>query len=236
LNGNDEIAFAAYVYLPTGPAYGLFVFSGGKLLRLLGSGDPAPGGGDFVRLWYTSFNDAGAVAFSASTSSTGPWGIYLWSQGNVRAIAQSGDPAPGGGTLDFPGNRTFITSLNGLSEVAFEANLSTSNRGVFFYSEGAVSSIARPGDPTPEGETITSADSPSLNDAGQVAFRARISSGFGTYLFSDGTVSRVAAPGDPAPGGGTFTYVAPSGLNASGQVACTGGVPAYGAFLATPVR
>jgi len=235
LNSRDEIAFAATGSFPQ--FYGVFLFSGGQLGRLFGTGDPLPGGGSLTSCWYASLNDAGQVAFTASASSVGPWGIYLWSEGSIQAIAQSGDPAPGGGTFDFPGNRIFSSSLNSLGYVAFEANLSTGGRGIFLFANGVINSIARPGDPAPGGEAFTSAFTPSLNDLGEIAFPANTPSGFGVYFYSEGNVVKVAGAGDPAPGGGNFVSANGPWLTATGQLAFTGSLSeGSGVFLATPIR
>jgi hypothetical protein len=228
-NNNGEIAFVGSVF----PSYrsGLYVGSG-AFRRLVSSGDPAPGGGTFTSFVSSvSLNDSGQLLFSASVSAPGRSGIFLWSDGSVRAIAQTGDAAPGGETF-FSFFRQ--QSLNASGQVAFDANLSSGSWGVFLFSAEIVSSIAQSGDPAPGG-TVALADLPSLNDAGQVALRALVGARTGLYLFSQGQLSTIVLDGDPAPGGGTFAFVNFPHLGAQSQVAFWGGVAgSTGAFLATP--
>jgi len=237
INNRGEIAFAAMLF-PTSLGYGLFSFSKEQSQRLLATGDPAPGGGSFLFFFSASLNDVGQLAFLASTAPTGRWGIYLWSEGSAQTIAESGGPAPGGGTFDFDSPAPiFAPSLNHPGQVAFAARLSTGNSGLFLFSDRVIRSIVRPGDPVPGGGTFDWADSPSLNEVGQLAFRALGPTGIGAYLYTGGSIVKVVAPGDPAPGGGTFTYAAASMLNAQGLIAFTGALPeGSGAFLATPIR
>ena len=61
-------------------------------------------------------------------------------------------------------------SLNDAGEVAFSAFTSLDDDdGVYLYSGGTLSKVARPGDPAPGGGTLTFADGPRLNAQGQVA-------------------------------------------------------------------
>jgi hypothetical protein len=43
-----------------------------------------------------------SLVFSALVTPPGRSGIFLWLEGSVQAIAQTGDPAPGGDTFNFP--------------------------------------------------------------------------------------------------------------------------------------
>src|SRR5260370_14445107 len=107
--------------------------------------------------------------------------------------------------------------------------------GVFLFSGGVLSSIARSGDPAPGGGTIAGASSPSLNDAGQVALLATVGSRGVIYLFSDGVLNTIVGGQDPAPGGGVFAFVNSPQLDARSRVAFVGAVSGTtGAFLATP--
>jgi len=230
LNDKGEIAFLAGVF----PSNTLGLYVGSDVFRrLVSEGDPAPGGGTFTRLaFFVSLNDSGQVLFNASVAAPGRSGIFLWSDGSVRAIAQVGDAAPGGGTFSSFSQQ----SLNASGQVAFDARLSQGS-GVFLSSGGVVSSIVRSGDAAPDG-TISSADSPSLNDAGQVALLATVRNQVGVYLLSGGLLSTIVRERDPAPGGNTFALLRSPRLDEQSQVAfladVSGGAGASGAFLATP--
>ena len=229
LNNKGAVAFIGAV--SPSNRYGLYVGSG-VFRGLVSTGDPAPGGGTFYMFNSVSLNDSGQVLFSAWVDAPLRTGVFLWSEGSVQAIAQTGDAAPGGGTfLSFSQQ-----SLNASGEVAFDAIFSTRGPGVFLFSRGVVSSIARWGDPAPGG-TISSANSPSLNDAGQVALRAVVGNRVGVYLLSRGLLNTIVREGEPAPGGDTFASLQSPRLNAQSQVAFLGGVSSStGAFLATRQR
>jgi hypothetical protein len=240
INRSGDVAFVANALLPS--RSGIYLFSNPDFRGLAALGDPAPGGGTFSYFSWLSLNDQPQVALAASVTAPGRPGLFLSSQDMVTAIAQSGDPAPGGGTFNFPFApnsiyQTYAPSLNNSGDVAFGAPLSSGDSGVFKFSGGEITSIARAGDPVPGAGTIFYADTASLNDAGQVAFFFYGTPNFGAGFFSEGTRSAVALVGDPAPGGGTFTYVSTSALNASMQIGLSGGVPdGYGVFLANPIR
>src|SRR6185312_15075285 len=67
----------------------LFLFSNGALNRLVGPGDPAPGGGTFSILLGATINQSHQVTFQAFTT-TGADGIFLLSAGTITKIVASG--------------------------------------------------------------------------------------------------------------------------------------------------
>src|SRR5689334_19978015 len=76
-------------------------FSNGILTRLVGAGDPAPGGGAFSILLSPAINSSGQIAFQAFTS-TGADGIFLFSNGVTTKIITSSDIFPDGVPFGFP--------------------------------------------------------------------------------------------------------------------------------------
>ncbi len=238
MNSTGNVVADGTVSLPG--SSGLFRFSGTGTLAIVQVGDAAPGGGPFTEIGPGSMNDAGDVALVAFVSAPGHSGIFLWSADTLQAIAQTGDAAPGGGTLEFLKLNEFdyTPSVNSIGQVAFAANVNpTATEGVFLYSDGQLSGIARLGTAGPGG-TFFDALLPSLNDTGHVAFVGDTTSFSGTFLFANGTISKVAFAGDPAPGGGTFTFpgLASVALDNQGQVAFDGALSTggFGVFLATP--
>jgi len=226
LNNEGEIAFVGAV--SPSNRYGIYVGSA-EFRGIVSTGDPAPGGGTFTLFQSVSLNDSGQVLFSASVAVPSRSGIFLWSDGSVRAIAQAGNGAPGGGTF----LSVSQPSLNASGQVAFHGSLFRSS-GIFLSSGGVVTSIARSGDPAPGG-TISAVACPSLNDAGQVALLATVGGRAGIYLSSEGALNTIVRQGDPAPGGSIFTSFRSPRLNARSQVAFMGVVSgSTGVFLATP--
>jgi hypothetical protein len=234
MNDSYQVAF---VGLLSSGKPGVFLSSGGKISKIAVLGDPAPGGGAYLDFDSPSINNAGQVVFAADVSLSGRSGIFLYSDGKIAAVVQEDDPAPGGGRFDF----VDLASLNDDGRVAFfgEVTGGGGQSGIFLWSGGDLSVIARHRDPAPGGGTfvLSTAQSifaPSLNAAGQVAFAAGLSTGStGVFLFADGNLSQIARPGDLAPGGGTFTFADSASLNNSGQVTFPAGLSSggIGAFV-----
>ncbi|MFQ5883270.1 MAG: esterase/lipase family protein [Candidatus Methylomirabilales bacterium] len=209
-------------------------------------GDPAPGGGTFRRLVVTdrpppSINNQGAIAFLADIFIAGnqvPFrrGLFLADpDGTLTLIARSGDPAPGGGT--FASNLSVffdsVPVLNNAGAVAFRALVNRdgiTSSCLFLWKNGSLTSIVQRGDPAPGGGTFLGAIQPSLNDAGDIAFFASIStpatpagSKQGFFLASGGRITPILQVGDSIPGVGTFTGLSesPISLNNQGMLALT---------------
>ncbi len=172
---------------------------GGAITRIVGEGDPAPGGFGGA-LWALSpvycVNDNEEIALMSNwvlgAASGYPTASIIFTHRpgyGLRKVAATGDPAPGtaGGTF-----KDFDTSslrpparINAAGQVAFGANIagSASSSGIFLGSASqGVRSVARMGELSPLGKDWDSlvrrfAALPfgntvySLNDAGQVAFR-----------------------------------------------------------------
>jgi hypothetical protein len=84
------------------------------------------------------------------------------------------------------------------------------------------STVALSGTPSPTGGNYASFSTPVLNAAGQVAFRATLSSSpsLGIFAGEVGSLQTVAVRGGLAPGGGTYTDLnSPFAMNSLGQVA-----------------
>ncbi len=243
LNSSGQIAFWALLAGPN--RSGILLWSKGGLQIVAQDGDPAPGGGVFSYFANVSINDAGQVAFTGYAYPPSRQGIFLWSDGNTVSIAQTGDPAPGGGTFYIPGPtfpRRYVPLLNAMGQIVFGARLSspTGNSAVFLYSADGLRRIAGPGDPAPGGGTFVRARSASLNDLGEVALAGSLNpSGSGVYLVSQGTMNKVVATGDPAPSGGTFWELDATKINSHSQVAFEGSTDQFSTsaiYLATPAR
>jgi hypothetical protein len=111
--------------------------------------------------------------------------------------------------------------------------------GIFLFSQGTLTSIARNGDPAPGGGHFVlpfpdPTFGPVINQNGDVAFGANLDTGGeALFLFSHGTLTRIAGPGDHDPSGHTFLFADSPSINSAGQVAFTGDVDVdgFGTFL-----
>lgn len=136
-------------------------------------GDEAPGTGGavFRSLTRSALNDAGETAFRSRIVGDGDFGI-LTSSG---LVAREGDVAPGTDGAKFQALFADV-ALNNLGETAFSASISDDSgigQRAIFTSSGLV---ARQGDVAPgtDGASFATVFSPSLNDAGEVAFSATL--------------------------------------------------------------
>jgi hypothetical protein len=236
INNSGEVAF--YASVTGGIGGGIFVGSqvGQRAVALVGDPAPGTGGGTYSGFYSDALapiNSSGDVAFIAFvTGGSVSQGIFVDSGGTDRSVVVLGDTAPstGGGTYSsfhrFP-------SINDAGDVAFESHVAggTATIGFFADSSGTQRAIAFPGDPAPGGGTYFNLFTDSLlsiNDSGDVAFRAVVDNGGGHGIFVDsgGTDRVVARNSDPAPGTGGGSYVQsilrPS-INPSGDVAFVAG-------------
>ena len=129
-NSSDLMVFSASL---AGGSSGTGLFSqsfqlGTPAVAVARPGDPAPGGGTFAGFHSPVLNNAGQLAFHGDTSVTGvpAQGVFTGLPGGLQAVAQSGTPAPAGGTFD----RFNSPVLNSSGQVAFTAFLRTGVDGV----------------------------------------------------------------------------------------------------------
>ncbi len=198
LNDSGQVAFEA--------DNAVFLWSNGATTIIGALGDPAPDGSTFLASRMPSVNAQGQVAFAAEVASSGREGVFLWSEGNVRPIAQFGDAAPGGGTF----SAIYELSLQAAGEsVTFSGSTTLNPENLFLFSQGAVRLLVRGGEPAPGGGTFRTFLYPAINSREQMVFYSDLSSPSGTGIFlvqQDGTIIAVARTGDPAPAGGTFDF------------------------------
>lgn len=203
INSAGKVAFkGAYLGGP-----GLFVAAaGGKPVKVVRNGDAAPTGGTFTSTFGNFIiNDAGQVAFSASTS-TGLVGVFVATPGSTPVkVAATGDNAPGGGTISAFTSPT-PAGFNAAGEVAFYAGLNGgAGAGLFVGTAGGpVQAIALNGTAAPAGGnyafTVNSKDV-RINDAGDIFFQAPLGdggaadSGYFLYRGSTGRTEAVALQG-----------------------------------------
>jgi hypothetical protein len=233
INGLGQVAFSGFDTLHAG----IYLSSNGHLGLAIDGNTPLPDGtGPFGTVSLNAINSGGEIAFLAQ-SFPNPNGMYLDNNGAFSTIARDGAPAPGGGSfsLGFPDPR-FGPAISDNGDVAFAADLTIGGRGVFRYSQGALTRIAGPGDPSPDGSIFLSTDAPTINASGQIAFSGETFIGFGAFLYSNGVLQKVIAPGDRLPQRDSITFADLPQVNDAGQVAFGAGLATgeIAVFLAVP--
>lgn len=160
-----------------------------------------------------------------------------------RAIVLSGDPAPGSGGGTF--SQLGLPALNDFEHVAFRANLTggAASEGIFLDTASGLTAIAVVGDLAPDtgGGTFFDFGEAAINDAGQVAFSARITGGaaaWALYRYDPAGLTTLATTATTAPGTGGGSYSAFGdrvSINAGGEVAFVatvgGGTTTEGVFV-----
>jgi hypothetical protein len=188
------------------------------------------------------------VAFSGQATVAGGatyTGIWTDATGTLARVAQSATPAPGtaAGTnyLSFS-----APTINDAGSVVFDGTVNSggpTNLGIWEGAVAGVSLLARKGSPAPgagTGVNFAALLTPSINDAGQVAFRAQVGgtgvtigdNDLGIWAEKAGGLTLMARTGSPAPGtaaGIVFDGfpLPPIAINSAGRIS-------FHAFLGGP--
>ncbi|MGI9458120.1 MAG: DUF7453 family protein, partial [Aeoliella sp.] len=198
-----------------------------RTVALSGKTAPDTNGAQFgSSLGAPVLNSVGQTAFVGNLIGAGVTGANnqgIWSErhGPLSLVVQSGSPAPGGGDyLGFVGPPT-MNSFGRTAFIGFVTDTGGAAIGIAMWSdgEGPLSLVARTNTTAPGTDVdFTSLGYPSLNDAGEVAFYARIpdeptpdgpAARTGLWSSAGGNLELSARDGEPAPGvaGATFSSV-----------------------------
>jgi hypothetical protein len=207
----------------------LFERATGHTSLLAALGMVAPGGGKFLDASTPAVNNAGQIVFRGDTSAPSSSGLFLYSGGSIMQLVPDGPLVASGGDIVYP----TAPSVNDAGTVAF---LSFSRNGLFVLSNNVVQRLAAPGDPAPDGDSFIDFQSCSINQPGDIVFKASMLSGnTGIYLASGGTITKIAKTGDFLNGGMIFTFLGSASVNDLSQVAvaglANGPVAASGVYL-----
>ncbi|HSB79454.1 MAG TPA: choice-of-anchor tandem repeat NxxGxxAF-containing protein, partial [Candidatus Methylomirabilis sp.] len=234
INNRADIVFTGMVPATIGPGasigLGMGLFQADKkdhITKVVGPGDPAPGGNTFDYATNGWINNRGDIAFGAHVKEdacldlgqTLPAFIFCAESvyvkdaatGKTKSIAHQGAPAPGGGIYRL----AFGPVLNNQGEIAFIGDLTPApgfgeNLAVFLHKRGNTVPVARPGDSLPGGGNLLRASffvlDYHLNNRGEVAFSGvldtssdNVNNDTGLYVFSHGSLRLVARTGTVIP-------------------------------------
>jgi len=160
INDRGTVAFTTN---PITPSAGIFAGNGGPLTTIVAL-DKSP----FSQATSQSINNSGSVAFGASLKAGGG-GIFTGAGGPITRIADSSGP------FSF----FFAPSINDEGTVAFLAGLDAGGAGIFIGPDVEADKVIATGDRL-FGSTVTFFEfggGQSLNNTGQIAFRAGLSDG-----------------------------------------------------------
>lgn len=176
VNARGHVAFYASV-MRSKTTEGIFLANGRRVVKVAGVGDLVPGGGklsEFARHPIPALNDSDKVAFGAAVAGArATEGVFLASEGTLRAVALSGDDAPGMPTGTFV--EFDAPAINNWDEVAFVATVRRGRetlQALYLYTGGKLRKLIAEGDPTPRGGTFDKFGVPAINNKGVIAFPA----------------------------------------------------------------
>lgn len=226
INNNTQVPINLY-FSQEGFPYALFLYSDGKLERVVGTGDVTPmgtvlhGGGTLQFGAGLSdgpaINDKGEIAFYAQSQDSGGndvHAIFVYSAGEIRKVVATGDSFALGARFGMNPAVSETVRINDKGDVLFQGAVFPDNNdvpsfGFFLATQDGIKKIAATPDRLPNaGIFFALSGTGDLNNRGDVVFaaafiRERDSAG-GIFLDSGNRISKIAATADPTPIGGTF--------------------------------
>jgi len=226
INNRDEVAFVATVRRGRETLQALYLYSNGKLRKLVVEGDPTPRGGTFDKFGVPAINNKGVIAFPAVLDhATVLGGIFLAGTRDLRLLLSVGELEPNGAMLVRFSERV---AINDEDNIALGAHLRLSNdnkEAVLLVTPNGPSEIATVGERAPGGGTFSAFGPwPSLGSDNMVVFMAGIEAGPGPLaLYAGGSLGlrRIAMVGDLLANGKVLQAFA---LNPVASAASNGGL------------
>lgn len=247
----NDAGQTAFYGATTDGGLGFWSEGSGSLAPVARSGGQAPGTPSGVNFTFANLyefldtpvlNNAGQTSFRSYLSGPGVNSgnnIGLWSEGTgtVALVVREGNPAPGLPGVSFAS--PFEAGLNDAGQMTFFSYLrgsgvnSSNDRSLWSDGSGSMALVVRTGDPAPgmpDGVTIDRLTNiEAINNVGQVAFHAGLSSEDSVYDFNEGlwledsgSFTLLALRGTQAPGmpSGVLFEAVGAGpvLNDAGQV------------------
>jgi len=222
LNNRDEVVFVATVRHGRETFEALYLFSNGRLRKLLAEGDLYLGGGHFAKFGLPAINNRGVVAVPV-TLDHGPAvaGIFVTGTRDLKMLVGAGSLAPDGQMMVRFSERLAIDDND---DVAFGAQLGTSRaltEAVMKVNTSGLTVVAKAGDPAPAGGVFSGFGPwPTSGPPGRVAFIAAVDGGpgpIGIYAWQAGTLSRIVMAGEKLAEGGVLPQFAINSVTSAGN-------------------
>lgn len=209
INNWDEVAFVATVRRGRETFQALYLYSGGKLRKLVAEGErlPPPNRGTFDKFGVPAINNKGVIAFPAVLEHAAVLGgIFLAGTRDLRMLVGVGDVAPSGAMLVRLSERVAINDEDNVALGAQVRSGDVTKEAVLLVTPSGLVDVAAVGDSAPGGGTFAAFGPwPSLGPGDMVAFVAGIDGGPGPLgLYAGrppGDLRRIAMVGDRLAGG-----------------------------------
>jgi hypothetical protein len=226
INNRDEVAFVATVRRGRETLQALYLYSAGRLRKLVAEGEPTPRGGTFDKFGVPAINNKGVIAFPAVLDHAAVLGgIFVAGTRDLRLLLSVGDIELDGAMLVRFSERV---AINDEDNIALGAHLRLSNdskEAVLLVTPNGPTEIAAVGDSAPGGGTFSAFGPwPSLGSDNMVVFMAGIEAGPGPLaLYATGSLGlrRIAMVGDHLANGKVLQAFA---LNPVASAASNGGL------------
>ena len=226
INNRDEVAFVATVRRGRETLQALYLYSNGKLRKLVAEGDLTPRGGTFDKFGVPAINNKGVIAFPAVLDHAPMLGgIFVAGTRDLRLLLSVGEVEPNGAMLVRFSERV---AINDEDNIALGAHLRFGNdnkEAVLLVTPNGPTEIATVGDSAPGGGTFSAFGPwPSLGSDNMVVFMAGIEGGSGPLaLFAAGPLGlrRITTVGDRLTNGRILQAFA---LNPVASAASNGGL------------
>jgi hypothetical protein len=226
INNRDEVAFVATVRRGRETLQALYLYSNGKLRKLVAEGDSTPRGGTFDKFGVPAINNKGVIAFPAVLDNAPVLGgIFVAGTRDLRLVLSVGEVEPNGAMLVRFSERV---AINDEDNIALSAHLRLSNNNkeaVLLVTPDGATEIAAVGDSAPGGGTFSAFGPwPGLGSDNMVVFMAGIEAGPGPLaLYAAGSpgLRRIAMVGDRLANGKVLQAFA---LNPVASAASNGGL------------
>ncbi len=204
----------------------LYLFSNGRLRKLLAEGDPYLGGGFFDKFGLPAINNRGVIAIAVTLDHAPTMGgIFVTGTRDLKMLASVGTFGPDGQMMFRFSDRVAIDDDDNIS---FSAQLGTgtaSAEAVIKVNTSGVTLVAKTGDAAPGGGRFSGFGPwPSAGPVGRVAFIASVDDGpgpLGVYSWQSGTLRQLVAGGQKLADGSALP---PFAMNAVTSAGSNGGV------------
>jgi hypothetical protein len=210
-NVGGQVAFDAFLGGPS--RLGVFIGRGTTTSAIALGGDPDPAAANFGFVIAPFLTTLGEVIFITET------GFFRGDGRRAIPLVQSGDPAPGGGSLDL-GEGYAANSLGGIAYRTLVTG-GVAAQGIFRSDSTRTIVIALDTTVPPTGGTFSLLGQPVIDERGEVAFFAAMTGGSADFAIFRGdgeNLTTIFAANQPAPGGGTFRDFGTPVINKHGQV------------------
>ncbi len=191
--------------------------------KVVAAGDHAARGETFTE--FDPVANTGAILFDALVEQNKPFhAIYVARRSSLSRVVAIGDPSPLGGF--FIGLSSAVLNTNG--QLAFLGSAAGGIAEAIYVTGGSnLKKVVGVNDAAPGGGVLREISEVTLNDAGAIAFVARVEGGGSVralFVASADVFHKVMGAGDPTPIGGHFTEFINLSLNNRGEMAFEGGI------------